>query len=67
MTKDKAYDMLSERIRDMCIPDLIYGNSTVTEKAEIMIAILSDIYATEQLLTEIVEKSGEQDDTKRTD
>ena len=60
MTKDKAYDMLSDRIRDMCIPDIIYGNSTGNEKVEIMIAILSDIYATEKLLTDLVNQDGEQ-------
>lgn len=56
MTKAEAFDILAGRIRDLCLNDLIYIDSTEKGGTESMIAALSCIDTTEQLLTELVEK-----------
>lgn len=59
MKKSEAFDILSERIRNMCISDLIYADSKEKGSVEMMIAVLSDINATNELLVELVKKDGE--------
>lgn len=59
MKKSEAFDILSERIWNMCISDLIYSDSTEKGSVEMMIAVLSDINATNELLVELVKKDGE--------
>lgn len=53
VSKEKAFDMLSERIINMNIPDIIYSDKDVTKE---MIASLSEIDAVTTLLREIVGK-----------
>lgn len=59
MTRDDAFNILSERIRDMCISDLIYGCSKERRTVESMIAVLADINATNEMLVELVGMDGE--------
>ena len=61
MTKAEAFDILAGRIRDLCLTDLIYADSEEKGCTESMIAALSCIDTTEQLLTEFVERGVEQD------
>lgn len=53
VSKEKAFDMLSERIVNMNIPDIIYSTKDVTKG---MVALLSEIDAVTTLLREIVDK-----------
>lgn len=56
MTKSEAYSILHNRISDMCINDVIYGLTTgdKDETYLTMIAILSDILATNEVLYQLV-------------
>lgn len=61
MTKHEAFDILSERIKDMCINDVLYRNSEEAGLVETMIAILSDLNAVNDVLIKLVTKDGERD------
>ena len=63
MTKSEAYDILSERIRNACIGDVVYGIGA-TDKEDTyttMISLLADLNATNETLDEILNRGEKRD------